>query len=175
MSLTMTTHPSPCDPWREPISLLAAGCLPAAEQAAVRGHLEACRACAERFAELSAVCASLYRSRPAVAPAFHERLHSLPIKDLPRATQNHTRALAFPLAAAVAASLLVAAWWMTDRQELPGPVERLPRPRLAAYELACAETDAAFDELLRRHHGSATFEPNGPQSRPRDLLKEFSE
>lgn len=171
----MTNHPSPCDPWREPISMLAAGCLPASEQAAVRGHLEGCRACAERFAELSAVCASLDRSRPAVATAFHERLHSLPITALPRATQHRTRSLAFPLAAAVAASLLVAAWWMTDRRAATLPVERLPRPHLAAYELACAETDAAFDELLRHHYGSATFEPYGSQSRPRDLLKEFSQ
>lgn len=171
----MTTHPSPCDPWREPISLLAAGCLPASEQAAVRGHLEGCRACAERCAELSAVCASLERSRPAVAPAFHERLHSLPIKALPLATQHRTRLLAFPLAAVVAASLLVAAWWMTDRQELPGPVDPLPRPHFLAYELACAETDAAFDELLRRHYGSTTLEQYGSKSCPRDLLKEFSE
>jgi hypothetical protein len=171
----MNTHPSPCDPWHEPISLLAAGCLPAAEQAAVRGHLKGCRACAERFAELSAVCASLDRSRPAVAAAFHERLHSLPITALPRAMPNRTRSLAFPLAGVVAASLLVAAWWMTDRQELPGPVDPLPRPHLLAYQLACAETDAAFDELLRRHHGSTTFEQYGSQSCPRDLLKEFSE
>jgi len=171
----MTTLPSHCDPWREPISLLAAGCLPAAEQAVVRGHLEGCRACAERFAELSAVCASLDRSRPAVAAAFHERLHSLPITALPRAMPNRTRSLAFPLAGVVAASLLVAAWWMTDRQGLPGPVDPLSRPHLLAYELACAETDAAFDELLRRHHGSTTFEQYGSQSCPRDLLKEFSE
>jgi hypothetical protein len=146
-----------------------------AELAAVRGHLEGCRACAARFADLSAVCASLHRSRPTVDPAFHERLHSLPIKALSRAMQHRPRSFAFPLAAAVAASLLVAAWWMTDRQELPGPVDPLPRPHLLAYELACAETDAAFDELLRRHYGSATFEPNASQSRPRDLLKEFSE
>lgn len=171
----MTTHPSPCDPWREPISVLAAGCLPAAEQAAVRGHLEGCRACAERFAELSAVCASLDRSRPAVAPASHERLHSLPIKALPLATHNRSRSLAFPLAAVVVASLLVAAWWMTDRQELPGPVDPPPRPHLPAYALACAESDAAFDELLRRHYGSTTLEQYGSQSRPRDLLKEFFE
>jgi hypothetical protein len=146
-----------------------------AEQAAVRGHLEGCRACAAWFADLSAVRASLHRCRPTVDPTFHERLHSLPVKALSRATQHRPRSFAFPLAAAVAASLLVAAWWMTDRQELPGPVDPLPRPHLLAYELACAETDAAFDELLRRHYGSATFEPNASPSRPRDLLKEFSE
>lgn len=171
----MTTHPSPCDPWREPISLLAAGCLPPEEQAAVRGHLDGCRACTIRFADLSAVCASLDRSRPAAAPAFHERLDSLPIKALPRATHNRTHSLAFPLAAVAAASLLVAAWWMTDRHELPEPADPLPRPHLLAYELACAETDAAFDELLRRHHGSTTLEQYGSKFCPRDLLKEFSE
>ena len=39
----MTTQPSPCDALHEPLSLLAAGCLPPEEQAVVRGHLDGCR------------------------------------------------------------------------------------------------------------------------------------
>lgn len=63
----MNAQPSSCDALHEPISLLAAGCLPPEEAAAVRGHLAGCPNCAARFAELSAVCGSLERSR---APAY---------------------------------------------------------------------------------------------------------
>jgi len=69
VSPTMNDQPSSCDALHEPISLLAAGCLPLEEQAAVRSHLAGCRACAAQFTELTAMCGSLERSRPAPAPA----------------------------------------------------------------------------------------------------------
>ena len=171
----MTTHPSPCDSWREPISLLAAGCLPPEEQAAVRGHINGCRACTVRFADLSAVCGSLGRSRPATTPAagILRRWDAMAADGLPRPPARSTRSLAPALAASIAASLLVGAWWMTDRQATPPPAERRPLIRHAIHELARAETDADFDEALRRRYGSATFGASTSQSRPRDLMKEF--
>lgn len=48
----MTDHLSNCERWQEPISLLAAECLPAEEEAGVRQHLAGGAACAGRFADL---------------------------------------------------------------------------------------------------------------------------
>lgn len=171
----MNTQPLSCDALHEPISLLAAGCLPPEEAAVVRGHLAGCRDCAARFADLSAVCGSLERSRPQAAPAaaMLHRWDALATGGLPRPPARSTRALALPLAVAIAASLLIAAWWTTDRQAPPPPAERPPWIRHAIHEVARAETDADFDEALRRHYGSATFGASSSTSRPRDLMKEF--
>lgn len=83
------------------------------------------------------------------------------------------RLVALPLAVAIAASLLIGAWWMTDRQATPPPAQRPPLIRHAIHELARAETDADFDEAMRRRYGSAAFGASTSQSRPRDLMKEF--
>jgi hypothetical protein len=128
----MNARPSPCHALHEPISLLAAGCLPPEEQAAVADGL-------------------------------------------PRPPARSTRPLALPFAAAIAAALLVAAWWMADQQATPPPAESPSRIHLAIHELAHADTDAEFDEALRRHYGSAMFGASGPTSRARDLMKEFLE
>jgi anti-sigma factor RsiW len=171
----MNAQPSSCDALHEPISLLAAGCLPPEEQAAVRGHLDGCQACAARFAELTAMCGSLARSRPATAPAevILRRWDALAADGLPRPPARSTRSLAPALAAAIAASLLLAAWWMADHRATPPLAKSPSRIHLAIHELAHADTDAEFDEALRRHYGSATFGATGSTSRPRDLMKEF--
>jgi anti-sigma factor RsiW len=173
----MNARPSPCHALHEPISLLAAGCLPPEEQAAVRSHLDGCRACAARFAALAAMCDSLDRSRPATASAaaILRRWDALAADGLPRPPARSTRPLALPFAAAIAAALLVAAWWMADQQATPPPAESPSRIHLAIHELAHADTDAEFDEALRRHYGSAMFGASGPTSRARDLMKEFLE
>lgn len=175
----MNAQPSSCDALHEPISLLAAGCLPPEEAAAVRGHLAGCPDCAARFAELWAVCGSLERSRAPAAPtaAMLRRWDALATGGLHRPPAQSTRSLALPLAlplaAAITASLFVGAWWMTDRQATRPPAERRPLIRHAIHELARAENDADFDAALRRHHGTATFGASTSQSRPRDLMKEF--
>lgn len=171
----MNAQPSSCDTLYESISLLAAGCLPPEEAAAVRGHLAGCPDCAARFAELSAVCGGLERSRAPAAPtaAMLRRWDALATGGLHRPPARSTRSLAPALAAAIAASLLIGVWWMTDRQANPPPTKRWPLIRHVIHELARAETDADFDEALRRHHGSATFGASTSQSRPRDLMKEF--
>jgi hypothetical protein len=51
VSPTMNDQPSSCEALYESISLLAAGCLPLEEQAAVRSHLAGCRACAASRAD----------------------------------------------------------------------------------------------------------------------------
>jgi len=83
-----------------------------------------------------------------------------------------TRSLAPALAAAITASLLIGVWWMTDRQTTPPPAESPSRIQLAIHELAHADTDAEFDEALRRHYGSAMLSASGSRSRSRDLMKE---
>lgn len=130
----MTDHLSNCERWQEPISLLAAGCLPAEEEAGVRKHLAHCAACAARLAELTAVCASLSHSRPSAAvhtAAICERWNDAAAGVLPRRPVWRTPSLVFWLSAALAASLLVAAVWLVQRQpggSSPGPQE----PRVAA-------------------------------------------
>ena len=130
----MTDHFSNCERWQEPISLLAAGCLPAEEEAGVRRHLAHCAACAARLAELTAVCTSLSRSRPSAAvhtAAICERWNEAAEGVLPRRPVRRTPSLVFWLSAALAASLLIAAVWLVQRQpggSSPGPQE----PRVAA-------------------------------------------
>jgi outer membrane lipoprotein-sorting protein len=53
----------PCEPWAEPISLAAAGCLSPDEQQEVRRHIETCPDCRERFQELTRLCAMLTEAR----------------------------------------------------------------------------------------------------------------
>jgi anti-sigma factor RsiW len=129
----MTDPFATCERWDEPISLLAAGCLPAEEEADVRQHLAHCAACAARAAELTAVCASLSRSRPSAAvhtAAVCERWNAAAEGVLPRRPVRHTPSLGFWLSGALAASLLIAAVWLVHRQpggSPPGPQE----PRVA--------------------------------------------
>nr|MCU0874684.1 zf-HC2 domain-containing protein [Pirellulaceae bacterium] len=99
----MTDPFATCERWDEPISLLAAGCLPAEEEANVRQHLAHCAACAARAAELTAVCASLNRSRPSAAvhaAAVCERWNAAAEGVLPRRPVRHTPSLGFWLSGA---------------------------------------------------------------------------
>ena len=130
----MTDLLSNCERWHEPISLLAAGCLPAEEEAGVRQHLAHCAACAARFAELTAVCACLNRSRPSAAvqaAAIRDRWNQAADHVTPHRPVRHTPSLVFWLSGALAASLLIAALWLAHRQpggSLPVPQE----PHVAA-------------------------------------------
>lgn len=129
----MTEQIPKCERWQDSISLLAAGCLPAEEESGVRQHLANCAACTARLAELTAVCTILSRSRPAAAipgAAICERWNAA-AADLPsRPSVPHIPSLGLWLSGALAASLLIAAVWLTQRQSgnsLPGPQE----PRVA--------------------------------------------
>lgn len=129
----MTVEISNCERWQEPISLLAAGCLPAEEESGVRQHLANCAACEARLAELATVCTSLRRSRPSAAipiAAICERWNDAGEGVTPRRSVRRIPSLGFWLSGALAASLLIAAVWLTQRQpgnSLPGPQE----PRVA--------------------------------------------
>jgi outer membrane lipoprotein-sorting protein len=59
----MNDLPHPCERWAEPISLAAAGCLPAGEEREVRRHIETCSDCRERFRQLEQLCGSLAELR----------------------------------------------------------------------------------------------------------------
>jgi|GEM_PF-790041 len=126
----MTDHLINCERWQEPISLLAAGCLPTAEEAEVRRHLAGCAACAARFTELAALCASVSRGRPSAAvqaAAIRDRWNGAALDVRPRRPVRHTRSLEVWLGGALAASLLIAALWLVHRR--PGespPVLREP-------------------------------------------------
>lgn len=130
----MTDHLSNCERWQEPISLLAAGCLRAEEEAGVRRHLDDCAACTARFAELTAVCTSLSRSRPSAAAhtaALCERWNAAAEGVLPRRPVRRTASLVFWLGGALAASLVIAAVWLATRQPGGSPPSP-PEPHVAA-------------------------------------------
>ncbi len=125
----MSEQISKCERWQESISLLAAGCLPAEEELGVRQHLANCAACAARLTELTAVCMTLSRSRASAAvpsAAICERWNAA-AEDLPsRPSVQRIPPLGLWLSGALAASLLIAAVWLTQRQpgnSLPGPQE----------------------------------------------------
>lgn len=125
---------SNCERWQAPISFLAAGCLPAEEEADVRQHLVDCAACAARLAELTAVCASLSRSRPAAAvhtAAICERWNEAAEGVLSHRPVRRPPSLRFWLSGALAASLLVAAVWLVQRPPADSPTV-LQEPRVAA-------------------------------------------
>jgi len=172
----MLPQPASCDALHESISLLAAGCLSAEAEAAIRTHLVGCQACAQRLSEFSAVCDRLSRGRPAATPTAEilRRWDAGTNTSLPEATFQRTRSLGLRLAAVIAASLLVGAWWMSGSRAPPPPVEPVPPLLLVASELAHAETDADFDEVLHHHYGSARFRASSAtRSSSHELLKEF--
>lgn len=172
----MLPQPASCDALHESISLLAAGSLSPEDEATIRTHLGICQACAQRLSEFSAVCDRLSRGRPAATPTpeILRRWDAGTNTSLPEATFQRTRSLGLRLAAVIAASLLVGAWWMSGSRAPPPPVEPVLPPLLVASELAHAETDADFDEVLRHHYGSARFSASsGTRSSSYELLKEF--
>ncbi len=130
----MTEEISNCERWQEPISLLAAGCLPAEEEFGVRQHLANCAACETRLTELASVCTSLRRNRPsAVIPiaAISERWNDAAEGVPPRHSVQRIPTLGFWLSGTLAASLLIAAVWLTQRQ--PGGAASDPRePHIVA-------------------------------------------
>ncbi|MCY2990486.1 MAG: hypothetical protein NTY19_21800 [Planctomycetota bacterium] len=127
----MTDLFSNCERWHEPISLLAAECLPAEEEAGVRQHLAGCMACTARLAELNAVCACLSRSRPAAAvhtAAICDGWHEAADHVTPHQPARRTPSLVLWLSGALAASLLIATLWLTHRQPRGSlPVPQSPR------------------------------------------------
>jgi hypothetical protein len=124
---------SNCEPWHEAISLLAAGCLPADEETDVRLHLAGCAACAARFAELTAVCVTLSRSRPAAmvhAAAIRSRWSEAADRVTTRRPAPSVPWRVFWLSGALAVSLLIAVLWLAHRQ--PGGSPTIPHePRVA--------------------------------------------
>lgn len=146
----MTKPISNCERWQEPISLLAAECLPAAEETGVRQHLANCADCTARLAELATVCASLRHSRPSAAiliAAISERWHDAAEGVTPCRSVQRIPSLGFWLSGALAASLLIAAAWLTQRRpgnSLPGP----PEPRVSGGgPLSRTEQAALHPEL----------------------------
>jgi hypothetical protein len=129
----MNEPPPNCEPWHEAISLLAAGCLPASEETGVRQHLAGCAACAAQFAELTAVCVTLSRSRPSAtdhAVAIRSRWSTAADRVTPRRPVPSVPWRVFWLSAALAVSLLTAVLWLAQRQ--PGGSPTVPHvPRVA--------------------------------------------
>ncbi len=122
-----------CEPWHEAISLLAAGCLPADEETGVRQHLAGCAACAARFAELTAVCVTLSRSRPSAmvhAAAIRSRWSEAADSATTRRPAPSVTWRVFWLSGALAASLLIAVLWLANRQ-LGGSPTIPHEPRVA--------------------------------------------
>lgn len=132
----MTDRTSHCEPWQEPISLLAAGCLPAEEEPGLRQYLAHCADCAARLAELTAVCATLSRSCPAAtvrAAAIRERWNAAAEGATPHRSVQRIPSLGFGLTGALAASLLIAAVWLASRQP-GGWLSGMQEPHVAVGE-----------------------------------------
>ena len=150
VSLTMYDPLPNCEPWHEPISLLAAGCLPAEEEPGVRQHLADCPACAARLDELTTVCAGLSHSRPSAAvptAVLCDRWHEAADFVTPRRPLRGRSSRVLWLSGALAASLLVAVLWLANHRPA-GPPSRSHEPRISGGRTSFrgrpeAGTDAA--------------------------------
>lgn len=160
----MTVDRIDCEPWQEPISLLAAGGLPAEEEGRVRQHLAACSACAARHAELVSVCASLSRGRPPAADhaaALVAHWNEEAARPQRRGAMRRTSPLAFWMGGA-AAALLIAVVWLGSR---PGAATPAPRPTPVAID--GPKSDAERTPLARQVPPATTQGPAAPTgSRP---------
>jgi anti-sigma factor RsiW len=156
----MNESVSDCDRWHEPISLLAAGCLPADEEAGVRRHLADCAACSARLADLTALCARLARSAaPARVVAVCDRWQASEAATTGPGTRPSLAGFFAKLlagVAAVAAALLVCVAWLADRE--PGG-----RPAPSARSVADGGSRPAAEAARGR---SGAVAP--PASIPRD-------
>src|SRR5271157_3078413 len=91
----MNDLPHPCEPWAEPISMAAAGCLSPDEERDVRRHIETCSDCRERFRQLTELCGALAEAQlPAdsAEAAIVERVMSAVASDESRRPIVRTRA-----------------------------------------------------------------------------------
>jgi len=91
----MNDLPHPCEPWAEPISMAAAGCLSPGEERDVRRHIETCSDCRERFRQLTELCGALAEAQlPAdsAEAALVERVMSAVASDESRRPIVRTRA-----------------------------------------------------------------------------------
>jgi hypothetical protein len=182
--------PDDCHRWDEPLSLLAAGCLDSSLEPPLRRHLVACPRCAREWEDRSRLARSLAAAAPPgdghaaaierrwtdliTATAAGEHTTTPPPERRPR------RRLAILGGVAAAASVAIL-WGATDVGRMPPPppvpavappavpaVAETPAggpppstaPILVAHELALARSDAAFDDVLRRHSASAPFMPS---------------
>lgn len=146
---------SNCERWQEPISLLAAGCLPAEEKSGVRQHLANCAACEAQLTELATVCTSLRHSRPSATipiAAICERWHDAAEGLTPHRSVQRIPSLGFWLSGALAASLLIAAVWLTQRQ--PGGAAPSPQEPhvVAGGEKFGAQAPLPADDLATSLH-----------------------
>jgi anti-sigma factor RsiW len=137
-----------CEPWHEAISLLAAGCLPADEETGVRQHLAGCAACAAPFAELTAVCVTLSRSRPAAmvhAAAIRSRWSEAADRVTTRRPVPSVPWRVFWLSGALAVSLLIVVLDGAVHRHTWAARDTLSRRRRDAMMIATvAETTSRF-------------------------------
>jgi hypothetical protein len=115
----MNDRASPCEPWAEAISLLAAGCLATGEERDVRLHLTTCPACRARFEQLGSVCEGLRCARPVHPPVAAGVVSRVMAGVAERATRGRgaawsrsaTQRQLLAAGAALAASLLLTVAW----------------------------------------------------------------
>jgi hypothetical protein len=158
-----------CESWSEPISLAAAGCLDAGEEAELHRHLAECSHCRERYRQLAGLCdvlAGFQEPARGVEEAVVRRVVSAitPVKP----SRSGGRRVWLSIAAAVVAASLILAveplWNVIKPPRQPAsimpPIYPEPKavgqevslaarpPTLMDYDRAIAQSDDAPQRLL---------------------------
>lgn len=179
----------PCAAHRESVVLLASSALSSAESGPVREHLQACPACRDYFAQISAVCADHSGAASAlpmveVPPRVYHRIASAT-----RSTSSPAKANGWApwtmgrfQIAGVAVLLLafLGSWTLFRPVTAPTPVSGPAKsvaaaisapeagtPKLLAYRLALNRSPEAFEQMLTAEVTRAAHAPDLPV--PRNL------
>ena len=156
----------PCSRNRRKIALLTVDALGAAEEQALRTHLETCPACHVYWQQMLAVSGKLLAAQPRAGIEASERFH----QQVARAVRNEVKIssflsvwhslawrLALPFAGicAVAIVLLAPRWWRRPPAfELPAILPARPavpsglEPTLSNYQMVANASLDKLDELL---------------------------
>lgn len=179
-----TTHDAAdCEARAEDISLLAAGCLTAQEEQALRAHFLTCDACHERCDQLQSLCLGLRAAKPECDAAH------LGPSIVTTARPSASRRVGLVAAVVASALVLLGLLSIGGRGPAPGapskvvdvahdsptetvPAEtKVPQPTLLALRRAAEESDEALDRLFAQTSAPMLTEPLSSQSLWQETLR----
>ncbi len=131
-----------CEAQAENISLLAAGCLTAAEEQEVRAHIATCEACRERCEQLQLVCSELRAAKPECAAVRFDLRAKTPLAPMGRGSGGEGQ-LQFergPRNSSPLAPLLIRARGTDSSRELFNPKINSRAPQVSLRHAVKQET-----------------------------------